>query len=59
MPIKGEFFQNPGGGGAFYGYQIPFSARFDNASASYINVTQGTPTDVKKELLVFGLNEEI
>jgi len=53
MPIKGEFFQNPGGGGAFYGYQIPFSARFDNASASYINVTQGTPTDVKKGTFSF------
>ena len=36
MPLQGEFFQNPGGGGAFYDYQIPFSARFDRDSNSYM-----------------------
>jgi len=42
--LQGEFFQNPGGGGAFYDYQIEQSCRFDKASNSYINRTLGTVT---------------
>ena len=44
MPIRGEFFQNPGGGGAFYDYQIPHSLRMSKASSSYLRRTQGTPS---------------
>tara|TARA_R100000988_G_C3968444_1_gene150158 strand:+ start:281 stop:1018 length:738 start_codon:yes stop_codon:yes gene_type:complete len=36
MPVQGEFFQNPGGSSGFYDYEIPFSARFDRASQSYL-----------------------
>ena len=34
--LQGEFFQNPGSASAFYDYQIPFSARFDRDSSSYM-----------------------
>ena len=44
MPVKGEFFQNPGGGSAFYDYQIPQSLRMSKASSSYLRRTQGTPS---------------
>ena len=34
MPVRGEFFQNPGsGGGAFYSYQIEQSVRLDRLHA--------------------------
>jgi len=36
MPLQGEFFQNPGGGGAFYDHQIETSCRFDAISSSYL-----------------------
>ena len=36
MPVQGEFFQNPGGAGGFYTYQINQSARFDRGSSSYL-----------------------
>jgi len=40
MPIKGEFFQNPGGGGAsLYDHQIEHSARFDKGAPSTLNFT--------------------
>ena len=32
MPVQGEFFQNPGGGGDFYDYQISQSLRMDSTS---------------------------
>ena len=44
MPVRGEFFQNPGGDSAFYGYQIEQSVRMEKASSSYLRRTQGTPT---------------
>ena len=46
--LQGEFFQNPGGASGFYDHQIPFSARFDRASGSYMQRTLGTPTNVDK-----------
>ena len=36
MPVQGEFFQNPGGAGGFYTYQINQSVRFDRGSSSYL-----------------------
>ncbi len=36
MPIKGEFFQNPGGGGAFYSHQINHSVRFEEDASDKI-----------------------
>tara|TARA_R100000353_G_scaffold49463_4_gene39295 strand:- start:566 stop:1309 length:744 start_codon:yes stop_codon:yes gene_type:complete len=36
MPVRGEFFQNPGGAGGFYDYQINQSVRFDRGSSSYL-----------------------
>ena len=32
MPVRGEFFQNPGGSSGFYDHQIQQSARFDSDS---------------------------
>jgi len=43
------------GGGGFYSYQIEQSARFDRASSSHLNITQGTPTNVKKGTFSFWL----
>ena len=48
MPVKGEFFNNPGGAGGFYDYQIQHSCRFDSDTPSYLSRTQGTPTNVDK-----------
>ena len=48
MPVQGEFFQNPGGAGGFYDYQIQQSARFDRASDSRLTRTFGTASSLKK-----------
>ena len=44
MPVQGEFFQNPGGSGAFYSHQILQSCRFDASASSRLSRTFGTPS---------------
>ena len=50
-----ELWQSPpAGSGAFYSHQIPFSARFDDASSSYLSRTNsGTATNEDVGLLSF------
>ena len=56
MPVQGEFFQNPGGGGGFYGHQITNSCRFSSDSNTVLRFggasgVLGTPTNVDKGTL--------
>ena len=56
MPVQGEFFQNPGGGGDFYSYQITQSARFSRDDNSYLtgyNNNFGTGNRTKWTLSVW------
>ena len=53
MPIKGEFFQNPGGDSAFYTHQIEQSARFDRASNSYLSRTPSSEGNRRKWSISF------
>ena len=54
MPVRGEFFQNPGGAGGFYDYQIQQSVRGDGTSGDNYNLKRtsiGTPTNADKYTL--------
>ena len=39
MPVQGEFFQNPGGSGAFYSHQINQSVRFHEGAGDHLQRT--------------------
>lgn len=51
MPLQGEFFQNPGGGGAFYNHQIEQSLFIAGGGTHGLNRTLGTPTNEYKVTL--------
>ena len=46
--LQGEFFQNPGGGGAFYDHQINQSLFIAGGGTHGLNRTLGTPTNEYK-----------
>jgi len=39
MPVQGQFFQNPGGGGGFYSHEIGQSVKFNEGAGDFLHRT--------------------